>query len=165
MFKLFANRSFRWGILLLAWAGCQPASADDHWNLHFYGYLKHVDRHPGYREGGMDYVGLSRETSYEASQFESGANTFIDTFGKRSYTVFSDVSHASFRYEMVTPMLRLACIRKGTGSDLSRMNTNCYPVPKIRIGARTGLFADVTLVPQIGDYADAMGMIELGYKW
>jgi hypothetical protein len=164
MFKLFGNRSMRWGMLLLVWAGCQPASADDHWSVNFYGYLKHVDRHPGYREGGMDYFGVSRETSYESFQFDSGANTFIDTFGKRSYAVFSDVSYANFRYDLFTPMLRLTCIRKGT-ADSDAMRTSCYPVPKLRIGARTGLFADVTLIPQMGDYADAMGLIEIGYKW
>ena len=72
---------------------------------------------------------------------------------------------ADFVYGMLAPMLRLTCIHKGRGSDASRMVTNCYAVPKIRIGARTGLFADVTLIPQIGDYADAMGMVEFGYKW
>ncbi|MBK7312451.1 hypothetical protein [Candidatus Aalborgicola defluviihabitans] len=165
MFKIFTNSFMRSCILLLVCAGCQPAFAEDHWSVNFYGYLKHVDREPGYREGGMDYFGVSKEASYEAYQFDSGANTFIDTFGKRSYSVFSDVSHADFVYGMLTPMLRLTCIHKGRGSDTSRMVTNCYAVPKIRIGARTGLFADVTLIPQIGDYADAMGMVEFGYKW
>lgn len=165
MFRLFARKTVGAGVLLLACVMSPAAHADDYWSVYFYGYLKHVDRHPGFREGGMDFYGFSKETSYDAFQFDSGANTFIDSFGKRSFSVFSDVSHANYRYGMFTPMLRLVCIKKGSGFDTERMHTDCYPVPKIRIGARSGVFADVTLIPQLGDYADAMGLIEFGYKW
>ena len=165
MFKPFANRSICWGILLLVWAVCQPASAEDHWSVNFYGYLKHVDPEPGYREGGMDYFGVSKEASYAAYQFDTGVNAFIDSYGKRSFTVFTDVSHADFRYEMLAPMIRFACMKKGKGFNTDAMRTSCFPSPKIRIGSRTGFFADVTLVPKIEGYADAMGLVEFGYKW
>lgn len=165
MLNSFASRVIHGALLLLACAVCPPVYAQEGWSVHFYGYLKHVNRPPGYREGGMDYFGVSKGASYEAFQFDSGANAFIDSFGKRSFTVYSDVSHDNFRYEMFTPMVRLACMKKGKGINTDEMETTCFPAPKIRIGARTGLFADVTLVPKIEGFAAAMGMVEFGYKW
>lgn len=100
MFKISPMPSVRLCILLLVGVGCHPAFAEDHWSVNFYGYLKHVDREPGYREGGMDYFGVSKEASYEAYQFDSGANTFIDTFGKEAIA-FSAMSR--------TPILFMEC--------------------------------------------------------
>lgn len=141
------------------------AQAEEYGSLYFYGYLKHFKPGARVHEGGMDNLGVSKELHHGLFQFDTGVSTYVDSYYKRSYAVFTNISHEDFRYGIVTPMLGLVCSYKGVTYDSSERRVYCFPLPKVRIGEKSGLFADVAVLPKFGNDTNGWAAIELGYKW
>jgi len=152
-------------VMLLGVFSGSVVQAEEYGTLYVYGYLKHFNPRPTVHEGGMELLGFSKELHHGLFQFDTGANTYVDSYGKRSYSVFSDISHADFNYGILTPVLGLTCTYKGADYDSDRMQTYCLPVPKVRIGEKTGVFANLAGLPKVGSYTNGWLALELGYKW
>lgn len=134
-------------------------------SIYFFGYLKHVVNDSRNKEGYMELIGYSREFCYGNFIFDTGVNTYVDSYDVRSYSLFSNVSYENFQYKIVTPMLEMGVTYKGKDYDTSEMQTYPFIIPKIRIGAGSGLFADFSGLPKIGDITNGWVALELGYKW
>ena len=134
-------------------------------SIYFFGYLKHVVNDSRNKEGYMELIGYSRELCYGNFIFDTGVNTYVDSYDVRSYSLFSNVSYENFQYKIVTPMLEMGVTYKGKDYDTSEMQTYPFVIPKIRIGAGSGLFADLSGLPKIGDITNGWVALELGYKW
>jgi hypothetical protein len=151
----FAGLACYWGI----------GQAEQYGSIYFLGYTKHMQPKPQTREGNIDYIGISKELHYGKFQFDTGVNTYVDSYSKRSYSIFTNVSHSDYRYGYITPVLGLACSYKGVGYDTDAMGVICFPMPKVEIGKKSGLFALVTVIPPFGDLTNGLVGLELGYKW
>lgn len=165
-------RSLRLYVALLALlVGPGPTCADQaeepkaHISVYFFGYLKHVVSDSRDHEGNMDLLGISRELRYGKWVFDTGVNTYVDSYNVRSYTLFSKISHADVRYAWFTPLLSVGCTNKGKDYDSDARQTYCFPIPTLRVGKPTGLFADAFALPKIGDITNGWVAVELGYKW
>ncbi|BAL22557.1 hypothetical protein [Azoarcus sp. KH32C] len=163
--KRHISRSAHLGSFLLACFLGSALHAEEYGSIYFYGNLKHADPRPTAHEGGMDLFGLSKELHSGPYQFDTGVKTYVDTYGKRSYAIFSNVSHENFRYGLFTPMLGLTCTYKGEDYGSDKMQTYCFPLPMLRIGQRSGLFADLSALPHVGHYTNGWAALELGFKW
>lgn len=161
----YAPRLSRFTLITLMGFACAPGHAEEYGSLYFYGYLKHANPKPSAHEGGMELFGLSKELRSGSFVFDTGVNTYIDSYGKRSYGVFSKVSHDNLRYGIVSPMVSLTCTYKGEDYGSDRMRIYCLPLPVVRIGGRTGLFADISALPKIGQYTNGWAALEVGAKW
>lgn len=157
--------SRRLTFIALAALACTPVHAEEYGSIYFYGYLKHANPKPTAHEGGMDLFGLSKELRSSQFRFDTGFNTYIDSYGKRSYGVFSKVSHDDYRYGIVSPMVSLTCTYKGEDYGSDRMRIYCLPLPVIRIGGSSGLFADISALPKVSQYTNGWAAIEVGAKW
>ena len=113
----------------------------------------------------MELIGYSKELSYGKFIFDTGVNTYIDSYYVRSYTLFSNISYENYRYKIVTPMIEIGITNKGKDYDTSKRQTYCFVIPKVRIGARDGIFVDLSGLPKIGDITNGWLAIELGYQW
>ncbi|HJV25596.1 MAG TPA: hypothetical protein VJ673_07905 [Aromatoleum sp.] len=165
MFKRCVGRVGFVGTVLLSSLFGSPLHAEEYGSIYFYGYLKHADPKPTAHEGGMDLFGLSKELHSGPYQFDTGIKTYVDTYGKRSYAIFSNVSHENFRYGLFTPMLGLTCTYKGEDYGSDKMRVYCLPLPVLRIGEKKGLFADLSALPHVGHYTNGWASLELGVKW
>lgn len=134
-------------------------------SIYFFGYLKHVVNDSRNKEGYMELFGYSREFCYGKIIFDTGVNTYIDSYDIRSYSLFSNVSYEDFHYKIVTPMLEIGVTYKGKDYDTSEKQTYPFVIPKIRVGAQDGLFVDFSGLPKIGDITNGWVALELGYKW
>jgi hypothetical protein len=150
-------------ICLLAFT--HPVFAEEYASFYFFGYLKHVKDDPRNHEGNMRLFGVSKEMHYGDFQFDTGVNTYRDSYRRQSYTIFSNISHEDYRLKYLTPMLGVALTNKGKDYDSSERQTYLLAVPKLRIGAREGLFIDISGLPKIGDITNGWVALETGYKW
>lgn len=131
----------------------------------FYGHLRHVVNDPRNNQGNMELFGVSRDLEYNHFRFDTGVNTYIDSYRMRSWSIFSNVSHDSLNYGLLTPMLEIGITNKGKDYGSHERQTYPFIIPKIRIGERTGLFADISGLPKIGTITNGWVAFELGYKW
>ena len=65
-------------------------------NIYFAGATKHVKPGDKTREGNMDLLGYSMRFRVDGWLTEPGINTYVDSYSKRSYTAFVDISHDNF---------------------------------------------------------------------
>ncbi len=131
----------------------------------FFGYVKHVVNDSRNKEGYMAPIGYSRELCYGKFAFDTGVITYVDSYNVRSYALFSNVSYEGFHYGIMTPMVEIGITYKGKDYDTNEMQTYPFIIPKVRIGARDGFFADFSGLPKIGDITNGWVALELGYKW
>lgn len=131
----------------------------------FFGYVKHTVSDSRHNEGYNELIGYSRELCHGKFMFDTGVNTFADSYNVRSYSLFSNVSYEDFHYKIITPMLQVGVTNKGKDYDTSERKTYLFIIPKIRIGARDGIFADFSGLPKIGDTTNGWVALEVGYKW
>ncbi len=113
----------------------------------------------------MWLFGYSREYQVDNWQLEPGINTYIDSYDKRSYTAFADISHEIFSFSYFRPMLSLSCMYKGNSYDSDEMEFRCYPLLKIRIGGEKNLFANIIPVPYVSGVTNGLIAVEVGYRW
>ncbi|WP_295387499.1 hypothetical protein [uncultured Thiodictyon sp.] len=113
----------------------------------------------------MEYFGLSKAFQYKKWRFDAGANTFVEAYSQRSYDLFINIAHADFRYSYFTPMLGLNCAYKGVKNGTNNMGVFCFPMPKLRIGKDSGLFALISAIPLFPPYTNGYAALELGYAW
>ena len=113
----------------------------------------------------MDYLGFSVEYKTDGKRFDTGIGTYIDSYDKRSYNVFSDISDERFIYGNFRPLLGFYCSYKGRGYDTSSMKLLCFPLLKFRVGGDDGLFTKITAIPHIGTITNGLISAEFGYKW
>lgn len=131
----------------------------------FFGYAKHVVNDSRNKEGYMESIGYSRELCYEKFTFDTGVYTYIDSYDVRSYALFSNISYEDIRYKLLTPMIEVGVTNKGEDYDSDKRQTYPFIIPKLRLGAEEGIFADFSGLPRIGDITNGWVAIELGYKW
>ena len=150
------------GILGLAMTGCVSTGAS---SFYFLGLNHHADPTPRTVEGNMNYVGYSREYEKDNWDFENGVNTYEDSYGRQSYTVFSRVSHDRYKTKYVVPVVSFNCSYKGRSYDNDSMKVICSPPVSFRVGAEKGLFAHITPVPKLGNLTNGFIMAEIGYRF
>ena len=131
----------------------------------FFGYVKHVIGDSRNKEGYMEPIGFSRELYFRKFMFDTGILTYVDSYNARAYAFFANVSYDDYRYKIVTPMLSIGITNKGDSHDTDSRQTYPFIIPKIRIGAREGIFADFSGLPKIGDITNGWVALEVGYKW
>lgn len=137
----------------------------NHTSVYFFGYVKHIVTDPRNNEGNMELFGISREFRYEKWVFDTGVNTYVDSYSERSFTLFSKISYEGFRYGWFTPLLSVGCTNKGKDYDSGERQTYFFPMPMLRVGPQTGFFADVFACPKISGVTNGWVIVELGYKW
>lgn len=137
----------------------------DGYNIYFAGALKHFDTAPENNEGNMEYLALSKDLKKGNWMFETGAGTYIDSYHKRSYIFFSNISHDKYTYNWFKPMLSLACTYKGEELYSNSREVICAPLPKLRIGKSKGLFTNLTFVPKLKKLTNGFIAIEFAYKF
>jgi len=147
---------------LLLVAGCTATGAS---NLYFAGYIKHAEPTPSTNEGNMRFIGYSRDYEKDDWNFETGASTYVDSYHKRSYMIFSNVSHDDYRTRYVTPVLVLNCAYKGNSYVKDSMKLICVPPVSFRIGMDHGFFAYITPVPKVGTLTNGFISAILGYTF
>ena len=150
------------GVLCLAMSGCVSTGTS---NFYFLGLNKHADPTPRTVEGNMNYVGYSRDYEKDDWDFENGVNTYEDSYGQQSYTIFSRVSHDRYKTKYLVPVISFNCSYKGKSYESDAMKLICSPPLSLRVGAEKGLFTYITLVPKIGDLTNGFIMAEIGYRF
>jgi hypothetical protein len=138
---------------------------EEYGTIIFYGYLKHVVSDPRNHEGNMDLLGFSKEINVARFGFDTGANSYVDSYRKRSYAIFSNISHEDYHFGILTPMLEVGITSKGKDYDKPGRQTYPFLIPKLRLGARDGLFVDLSGLPKVGSITNGWLALELGYKW
>lgn len=134
-------------------------------SLYLLGFVSHVVNDSRNKEGYMELIGYSRELFYGKFIFDIGINTYVDSYYVRSYTLFSNISHTDFQHKWVTPMFVVGVTNKGEDYDTDERQTYAFIIPKIRFGARDGIFADISGLPEIGDITNGWVALEVGYRW
>lgn len=137
----------------------------EHHSIYFASYVRHFQPQEETRDGSMDNLGYSAEFQIDDWQIEPGINTFIDSYNKRSYSLFTDISHEHYAYPYYRPVLSLSCMYKGIQYSSDEMALRCYPLIKFRIGDETKLFANIVPIPHVGDTTNGFIAVEIGYKW
>ena len=151
------------GAALLAIAPAALAQARN--SFYFYGYVHHLEPTPETNQGNMKYFGYARTIPYEKWRFETGFATYVDSYRVRSYAVFSDVSHEDYSWAYVRPALSLQCQSKGREYTSDERQFICFPLPKIRFGADSGPFVNISGAPKLGDLTNGFVVAEFGFKW
>jgi hypothetical protein len=149
-------------IFFLAMTGCVSTGAS---NIYFLGLDHHASPTPRTVEGNMNYVAYSREYEKEEWGFENGVNTYEDSYGQQSYTIFSRVSHDRYRTKYVVPVVSFNCSYKGKNYTSDDMKLLCTPPVSFRIGADRGFFTYITAVPKLGNLTNGFIMAEFGYRF
>ncbi len=116
-------------------------------------------------DGNLNYLAVSKSYKKNRWNFENGVGTFIDSYHVRSYIAFTDISHARYKYGLITPMINLHCAYKGIEHTSNKRDVSCYPAVKLRIGKEKGVFVNVTPIPPLGDLTDGQLSFEVGYKF
>ena len=143
----------------------EKSYAEEYGTIIFYGHLKHAVSNPRNNEGNMELIGFSKEFNVGKYRFDTGASTYVDSFNKRGYAIFSNISHQDYHYGIVTPMLEVGVTNKG--KDRDKLERQSYPflIHKLRLGAAEGLFVDLSGLPKIGSTTNGWLALELGYKY
>jgi hypothetical protein len=149
-------------VALLWITGCTSAGSN---NLYFAGFNKHMSPNSRTNEGNMELFGFSRDYKKDDWGFETGVNTYVDSYDQQSYTLFSKISHEKFRMKYITPVLAANCTYKGRSHDNDSMRTICSPPLSLRLGAGKGIFGYFTAVPEVGNLTNGFVMLELGYRF
>lgn len=152
-------------VIALSFFSFAYADKKDNYSFYFTGLLYHFDTAPENNDANMDYFAFSKDFRKGNWLFENGAGTYLDTYYKRSYLVFSNITHDRFRKEWYSLMLSLNCTYKGKELDSNKRETICGPLAKLSIGKRKGLFSNVTLMPKHEDLTNGFVGIEFGYKF
>ena len=134
-------------------------------SFYFAAWVEHIHPGPGDRSGYMEYLGYSKDLRNGLWHFDTGATTFIDSYRQRSFSIFSNVSSDRFVYGYFRPTVELVCAYKGTSINSNKRAIFIFPLPMVRIGAATGLFADVAAVPPLGSLTSGWVGAEFAYKW
>jgi hypothetical protein len=134
-------------------------------NIYFFGAADHLKGHAGQNNGNMDLFAYSRDYKKGNWNFENGAGTFVDSYHKRSYIAFSNISNDRIKTKYVQPVIGLNCMYKGKSYNSDEMQTVCSPPIKLRIGKQKGLFAYLTPVPKIKGVTNGFISLEVGYKF
>ena len=95
-------RSIILSILILTVSSFSYAGTDKSSNYSIYvaGLLYHFDTAPENNDGNMEYLALSRDFQKGNWLFETGAGTYLDSYYKRSYLIFSNITHNRFKKKM-----------------------------------------------------------------
>jgi len=113
----------------------------------------------------MEYFALSKSYDFGAWSVESGGGTFIDSYSLRSYTLFSNITHESYQWGILKPILGLNCYYKGVEYSSDDMHFLCHPSLKLRVWYEEGLFMNIMPIPPAGDLTNGFVTIEFGYKF
>lgn len=142
-------------------------SADllDDVSLYPLGIVKHYKVKPETHDGNLSYFAASKSIKKNSWTFENGAGTFVDTYYKRAYVVFSNISHDNYKYGLLTPMLNIHCAYKGHSYTKQNRKLQCYPLFKLRIGRDKGLFTNIIPLPKVGEVTNGLVAFEVGYKF
>jgi len=151
-------------LLLITTANTSADLLDDV-SLYPLGYVRHFKVQPETHDGNLSFFAASKSFKKNAWTFENGAGTFIDTYHKRAYIVFSNISHDNYKYGLFTPMLNVHCAYKGHSYSEDNRKLQCYPLFKLRIGREKGLFTNIIPLPKIGDITNGLVAFEVGYKF
>jgi len=149
-------------IQLLLVTGCVSTGTG---NLYFAGFIKHHRPTPKTNEGDMNYFGLSGDFERDKWNFETGASTFVDSYNKQSYMIFSNVSHDDYRWRYLTPVVSLHCAYKGNSYYDDSMKLICAPPVSLRVGPDKGLFVYITPVPKFGHLTNGFVSALFGYRF
>lgn len=148
--------------MVLAMTGCVSTGAS---NFYFLGLNKHAEPTPRTVEGNMNYVGYSREYQKDDWGFENGVNTYEDSYGQQSYTIFSRLSHDRYKTKYLRPVISFNCSYKGRNYTSDDMKLICTPPVSFRVGTDKGIFAHITAVPKLGSLTNGFIMAEIGYRF
>jgi hypothetical protein len=141
------------------------AIGEESQSIYFGGYVRHAKPNSKTHEGNMSLIGYSRLYQVDNWHLEPGINTYIDSYEKRSYTVFTDISYESFSFYYFKPILSLSCMHKGTSHERDEMKFRCAPFLKIRMGGEKNLFVNIIPVPHVRGVTNGFIAVEVGYRW
>ena len=79
--------------------------------------------------------------------------------------MFTDISHDSFYFFYIRPVVSLSCMHKGNSYERDEMKSRCAPLLKIRIGDEKNLFANIVPVPYVKGVTNGWIAVEVGYRW
>ena len=113
----------------------------------------------------LGFFAVSKTYKKNAWSLESGAGTFVDTYHKRAYIVFSDISHENYQYGLLRPVLNVHCAYKGHSYNEDNRKLQCFPLFKLRVGKNKGLFTNIIPIPKVGDVTNGLIAFEIGYKF
>jgi hypothetical protein len=134
-------------------------------SLYPLGIVKHFKVQAETNDGDLNYFAASKTYKKNAWSFENGAGTFVDTYHKRAFVAFSNISHDNYKYGIFTPMLNVHCAYKGHSYTADDRKLQCYPLFKLRIGRDKGLFTNIIPLPKIGKITNGLVAFEVGYKF
>jgi hypothetical protein len=149
-------------VALLWITGCTSVGSN---NVYFAGFNKHRSPTSRTNEGNMELFGFSKDYKKGDWGFETGVNTYVDSYEQQSYSLFSKISHEKFRTKYITPVVAANCTYKGRSYDNDSMKTICSPLLSLRIGTEKGIFGYITAVPKVGKLTNGFVMLELGYRF
>ena len=129
------------------------------------GIVKHFKVQAETNDGNLNYFAASKSIKKNAWTFDNGAGTFVDTYHKRAFIVFSNISHDNYKYGLLTPMINVHCAYKGHSYKADDRKLQCYPLFKLRVGRDKGLFTNIIPLPKIGNITNGLVAFELGYKF
>lgn len=129
------------------------------------GYVRHFELAPKVNDGNLNYFAVSKTRKKNAWRFESGVGTFVDSYHKRAYIFFSDISHENYQYGLFRPVLNVHCAYKGHSSNEDDRKLQCYPSFKLRVGNKKGLFINLIPIPKVGGVTNGLMAFEIGYKF
>ena len=134
-------------------------------SLYVGGYVRHAKPTPRTHEGNMGYYAFSVEFMGKSNRYDIGIGSYVDSYGLRSYNIFSDISTERFTYQYFRPLLGACCSYKGSEYNSTSMKLLCFPLVKLRFGGVGGPFAKVTAIPHIGTLTNGLFFVEYGYQW
>ncbi len=155
----------RYLVLLLAMSNTYSSELLKDISVYPIGIVKHFKVEPQTNDGNLNYFAASKTIKRNAWNFENGAGTFVDTYHKRSYIVFSNISQDRYKYGIYTPMLNFHCAYKGHSHTEDNRKLQCYPLFKLRIGREKGLFTNIIPLPKVGEVTNGLVAFEIGYKF
>lgn len=134
-------------------------------SIGFFGFVKHARPTPQTHEGNMDYMSIGRTNHYKNFDFENGIGTYMDSYNKHSYVLFSNVSNNKIRSKYINLAIGLHCSFKGVDYGSDKRKWVCSPPLKVRVGSKKGLFAYITPIPKIGSLTNGLLAIESGLRF
>ncbi len=152
-------------ILLLITTLSTSANLLDDVSLYPLGFVFHFEVQEETNDGNLNYFAASKSVKRNDWIFENGAGTFVDTYHKRAYIVFSNISNNNYKYGLMTPMLNVHCAYKGHSYTEDNRKLQCYPLFKLRIGREKGVFTNIIPLPKVSDITNGLVAFEVGYKF
>lgn len=165
MNSIFKVQFFSFLVLLLASNNTYAKEPTKSISIYPIGIVKHFELRPETNDGNLNYFAASISHKKNVWNFENGIGTFIDTYHKRAFVTFTDISHDRYRYGLLTPVINFHCAYKGYSYSSNKRRVQCYPLFKVRIGKQKGLFTNIIPLPKIGDVTNGLVAFEIGYKF